>query len=240
MPPIHRFECVDSTMIRAAELAAAGAPSGTVVVAQEQTSGQGRLGRSWHSEPGAGLYLTQILRPKLDPVRLPVITLAFGLATAEAITKVAGVAVDLRWPNDVLIGGKKCAGILAQLADGVLLAGIGINVNHSYFPPDIAGIATSLRVASDREHDPETLLTCLLGTIEEHLENFFSSGPNPVLRAFTHASSYVQGRRVVVGEPPAQQRGTTAGLDPHGFLMLRRDDGALIRILAGGVRPECS
>src|SRR5215208_5051047 len=126
MPPTHRFECVDSTMIRAAELAASGAPDGTVVVAREQTSGQGRLGRNWHSEPGSGLYLTQILRPRVDPARLPVITLALGLATAEAITKSAGVAVDLRWPNDVLIGAKKCAGILAQLADGVLLAGIGI------------------------------------------------------------------------------------------------------------------
>ncbi|MDZ4801811.1 MAG: biotin--[acetyl-CoA-carboxylase] ligase [Bryobacteraceae bacterium] len=240
MPPIHRFARVDSTMLLAAKLAAEGAPDGTVVVADEQTAGQGRLGRSWHSEPGAGLYLTQILRPTLDPTRLPVITLALGLATAEAIATSTGVAVDLRWPNDVLVGSKKCAGILAQLSDGVLLAGIGINVNHTSFPDDIAGLATSLRLVSGREHNPEELLTCLIGTIAEHLENFFSRGPDPVLRAFTHASSFVQGRRVVAGEPPTQQRGTTAGLDPGGFLMLRRDDGALVRILAGGVRPECS
>src|SRR5215204_2800495 len=103
MPQIHRFDRLDSTMTKAAQLASAGAPDGTVVVAREQTAGQGRLGRSWHSEPGCGLYLTQLLRPTLDPTRLPVITLALGLATAEAMTKTTGVAVDLRWPNDVLI-----------------------------------------------------------------------------------------------------------------------------------------
>ncbi len=240
MPPVHRFDRLDSTMTKAAELAAAGAPDGTVVVAAEQTAGQGRLGRAWHSEPGSGLYMTQILRPKIDASRLPVITLALGLATAEAITQITGVAVDLRWPNDVMIGPKKCAGILAQLADGVLLAGIGINVNHGSFPPEIAPVATSLRLAAGTAHSSEDLLECLIGTVQEALDNFFANGPEPVLRAFAHASSYVQGRRVVVGEPPNDQRGTTAGLDPNGFLMLRRDDGKLTRILAGGVRPECS
>ena len=150
MRTIHRFATVESTMTKAAELAELGAAAGTVIVADAQTAGQGRLGRSWHSEPGAGLYLTEILRPELGPENLPLVTLTLGLATAEAIASVSGVACDLRWPNDVLIGSRKCAGILAQLQDDVLLAGIGINVNHMEFPPDIAHLATSLRLATGR------------------------------------------------------------------------------------------
>lgn len=239
MRKIHRFATVDSTMTRAAELADLGAEAGTVVVATEQTSGQGRLGRTWHSESEAGLYLTEILRPKLCPDSLPLVTLALGLATAEAITQVAGMACDLRWPNDVLIGTRKCAGILAQLQEDVLLAGIGINVNHTMFPPEIEPVATSLRLATGREHSRERLLDVLLGSIDTHLETLFRDGKEPILRAFTAASSYVYGRRVVI-DGGKELRGTTDGLDPQGFLILRQDDGTRKLILAGGVRPECS
>jgi BirA family transcriptional regulator, biotin operon repressor / biotin---[acetyl-CoA-carboxylase] ligase len=240
MRTIHRFATVDSTMTKAAELAAGGAESGTVVVADEQTSGQGRLGRTWHSEPGAGLYLTQILRPKLCADSLPIVTLALGLATAEAMASTAGVNCDLRWPNDVLIGSRKCAGILAQLQDDVLLAGIGINVNHTTFPAEIAHLATSLRIATGRGQSIEQLLNALLDSIDSHLDTLFRDGKDPVLRAFTVASSYVRGRRVIVEQGSAELRGTTDGLDPQGFLRLRQDNGTRKLILAGGVRPECS
>lgn len=239
MRTIHRFATVHSTMTKAAELADLGAEAGTVVVANEQTVGQGRLGRTWHSEPEAGLYLTEILRPKLCADSLPLVTLALGLATAEAITQVAGIACDLRWPNDVLIGTRKCAGILAQLQESVLLAGIGINVNHTSFPTEIEPVATSLRLATGREQSRERLLDILLGSIDTHLETLFRDGKEPILRAFTAASSYVYGRRVVI-EGAKDQRGITDGLDPQGFLILRQDDGTRKLILAGGVRPECS
>ena len=236
MPEIHRFDSVDSTMLRAAALAAEGCEHGTVVVADEQTSGQGRHGRSWHSEKQAGLYMSEVIRLKMCPDTLPIVTLALGLATAEAITDVTGVACDLRWPNDVLINGKKCAGILVQLVDGVLIIGIGINVNHSAFPPELAEIATSLRIATGREHSREKLLNKLIKAIDEHLDTLMHSGKDAVLRAFTRASSYVRGRRVIVDE---SAKGTTDGLDPQGFLILRRDDGRRTLILAGGIRP-CS
>jgi BirA family transcriptional regulator, biotin operon repressor / biotin---[acetyl-CoA-carboxylase] ligase len=234
MRTIHRFATVDSTMMKAAEFAALGAENGTVVVADEQTAGQGRLGRLWHSEPGLGLYMTVILRPKLCADSLPVVTLALGLATAEAITQTAGVACDLRWPNDVLIGHRKCAGILAQLQDGVLLAGIGINVNHFEFPTEIAEIATSLRRASGREQDREALLHAVADGVDSHVERLMLEGKEPVLRAFSEASSYVRGRRVVMDEG---LRGTTDGLNAQGFLWLRQDNGSRKLILAGGVRP---
>jgi BirA family biotin operon repressor/biotin-[acetyl-CoA-carboxylase] ligase len=234
---IHRFASLGSTMTRAAELAEHGAESGTVVVAEEQTAGQGRLGRSWHSEPGAGLYMTVILRPKLCPDSLPVVTLALGLATAEAIEAMTDAACDLRWPNDVLIGDRKCAGILAQLHGDVLLAGIGINVNHTAFPDEIAAMAISLRQATRREYSREQLMEAVLDCIDSHVEQLLHDGKEPLLRAFTEASSYVRGRRVIIDQDNGELRGTTDGLDARGFLWLRQDDGKRILILAGGVRP---
>jgi BirA family biotin operon repressor/biotin-[acetyl-CoA-carboxylase] ligase len=239
MPEVHRFASVASTMTTAAELARSGAESGTVVVADEQTGGQGRLGRSWHSEKGAGLYATFILRPGLSSDSMPVVTLALGLATAEAMSRTAGVACDLRWPNDVLVNDRKCAGILAQLQETAVLAGIGINVNHTSFPDDIAATATSLRLATGREHSVEALLAALRTAVDGHLDLLRHGGRNELLRAFEHASSYVQGRRVLVDTPDRVLRGATDGLDEQGFLWLRQDDGKRTLIIAGGVRPEC-
>jgi BirA family biotin operon repressor/biotin-[acetyl-CoA-carboxylase] ligase len=233
MRKFHHFDTIDSTMTRAAALAAAGCASGTVVVADEQTAGQGRHGHSWHSEKGAGLYMSEVLRIPGNP---PVVTLALGLAVAEAITQVSSVACDLRWPNDVLIDGRKCAGILVQLHDAVLVVGIGVNVNHSSFPPELAHVATSLRIATGREHSREQLLEALLDSIDDHVDTLLTTGKEAVLRAFAEASSYVSGRRVIVD----QHEGTTEGLDPQGFLILRQDDGSRTLVLTGGVRPACS
>jgi BirA family biotin operon repressor/biotin-[acetyl-CoA-carboxylase] ligase len=238
--PIHRFEALDSTMLKAAELSASGAAPGTVVVADCQTAGQGRLGRSWHSEPGKGLYMTEILRPELPADALPVITLALGLAAADAITQVAGVACDLRWPNDVLTGGRKCAGILAQLHNKVLLAGIGVNVNHDSFPEDIAQIATSLKAASGREQSRDALLTSLIGSIDTWLEVLFKDGKAEIVRRFTVASGYAHGKRVIIDQGAGEVRGITDGLNANGFLYVREDNGRRTLIVAGGVRPECS
>jgi BirA family transcriptional regulator, biotin operon repressor / biotin---[acetyl-CoA-carboxylase] ligase len=237
---IHRFASLDSTMTRAAELADGGAAPGTVVVADEQTAGKGRMGRAWHSEPGAGLYATFILHPRLSADTLPVVTLALGLATVDAIREVTGAACDLRWPNDVLIGDRKCAGILAQLHDSVLLAGIGINVNHTAFPEDIAPIATSLRIETGRVQSREDLLNALRRSIDERVSQLARGGKDDILRAFTAASSYVSGKRVVVDSGGSDLRGTTDGLDRDGFLMVRRNDGSRVQVVAGGVRPECS
>jgi BirA family transcriptional regulator, biotin operon repressor / biotin---[acetyl-CoA-carboxylase] ligase len=237
MPDIHRFDSLPSTMHKAIELAHAGCPSGTVVVAAEQTAGQGRFGRSWHSEAGSGLYMSQVLRLKICSDSLPLVTLALGLATAESIVNAAAVAPDLRWPNDVLLNGKKCAGILVQLHDGVLVAGIGINVNQSSFPEELAGTATSLRIVTGRQHDLEKLLALLLAQLEQHLDNLLQNGRESVLRAFSQASSYVRGRRVVVEQDIGEITGVTDGLDPQGFLILRQDNGQRTLILAGGVRP---
>lgn len=234
---LHYFESIGSTMTEAARLAAAGEPAGAVVVAGEQTAGKGRAGHGWHSEPASGLYLTLLLRPPKMGDQLPLLTLAAGLAVKEAVEAVAGVTADLRWPNDLLIGDKKAAGILLTCEAGAVLCGTGINVNHTRFPEDIAAIATSLRLAGRREFAREPLLVRVVEGVERHVRLLIEEGPAAILDAFAHASSYVRGRRVRVDFGDQVQEGVTEGLDERGFLRLRTEAGRLVTILAGGVRP---
>jgi BirA family biotin operon repressor/biotin-[acetyl-CoA-carboxylase] ligase len=236
---IYWHSTIGSTMTEASRLAAEGCDSGTVVGAEEQTAGQGRYGRLWHSEPGAGLYLSIILRNAFSPDALPVVTLALGLAVSEAIQKACDVPCDLRWPNDVLIESKKCAGILTQLEGQAIVAGIGINVNHSAFPDQLSAIATSLRIASGRMQSREKLLVELVGSVTNFCSLLEKEGREPILAMFSRASSFVYGRRVYVDQGDGMLHGTTAGLNAAGFLMLRGDDGKQNVIIAGGVRP-CS
>ena len=231
---------LDSTMTEASRLAASGAASGTVVGADEQTAGQGRHGRTWHSEPGSGLYFSVILRHQFPPAILPVVTLALGLAVSEAILKATDVACDLRWPNDVLVQSKKCAGILTALEGSAIIAGIGINVNHSQFPDELAPIATSL--AHGRR--PRVFARKFAGRTVAR--------DRPLLRAARKRRPRADPGAVFARfelrlRPPRMRgsgrlerlRGTTAGLAESGFLILRGDDGRDHRIIAGGVRP-CS
>jgi BirA family biotin operon repressor/biotin-[acetyl-CoA-carboxylase] ligase len=231
---IAYYETLDSTMTTAAAVREPGA----IVIANEQSAGQGRHGHTWHSEPDSGLYFTIVLAPKLAMEQLPVVTLALGLAVQEAIGQVCNLAVDLRWPNDLLIGPRKCAGILTQLDGDRVLAGIGINVNHSSLPADLAAIATSLRLAAGRPHSREELLCAVAGGVDRMVSLLEHEGSSPVLALFTEQSSYARGRRVRVDLPGNSITGTTAGLTADGYLLLDGDDGRRHTILAGGVRPE--
>jgi len=230
---------IGSTMTEASRLAALGCESGTVAGAEEQTKGQGRLGRTWHSERYSGLYVSIVLRHRLPPHTVPLVTLALGLATAEAILKTTDLACDLRWPNDVLINNRKCAGILTQLEDSAVIAGIGINVNHGGFPQELHENATSLRLAGGRAYSREQLLVDLVSSVESFCTLLENEGREPILKMFSCMSSYVYGRRVDVDLADSVVRGVTAGLNESGFLLLRGDDGEESIIVAGGVRP-CS
>jgi BirA family biotin operon repressor/biotin-[acetyl-CoA-carboxylase] ligase len=231
---IHWHSSISSTMHEAVRLANSGAPTGTVVGADEQTAGHGRYNRTWHSERDSGLYQSLILRLPIEPAALPVVTLALGLATAAAIEQTTAVDCDLRWPNDVLIADRKVAGILVQLHDHAVVAGIGINVIQSAFPDDVAAIATSLRLATKRTQSREALLIALLDEIDTHCDILIQDGPAAILNMFEQASTYVAGRRVIIDD---HLTGTTAGLTPTGFLRLQLDNGTEQLILAGGVRP---
>lgn len=205
---------------------AAACQAGDIVLADCQLAGLGRHGHTWHSEPGGGIYCSLVLPPG------PVLTLALGLATVEAIAQATGIQCDLRWPNDLMLGNRKAAGILVQLVNGRAIAGIGINVNQTSFPPELATAAISLRQHAGREFAREDILFALFPAID----SLTGEDPETVLRLFTHASSYTAGRRVTVDQPGGVITGTTAGLDPAGFLIVRQDDGTDTLILAGGVR----
>jgi len=213
---IDWFDSLDSTMIEARR----DPQPGRIVGAEEQTAGMGRHGRKWISPAGAGLYVSMVLTAK--PV--PVIMLSLGLATRDAIA-----GGDLRWPNDVLINGKKCAGVLAQLEGDRIIAGIGINVSQTEFPDDLETPATSM-LLEGLQVSREDLLVALVALVDRYTR----LGSDEILRQFTNASSYVFGKRVRV---EAGLEGVTCGLDPAGFLRVREDNGTVTTILAGGVRP---
>jgi BirA family biotin operon repressor/biotin-[acetyl-CoA-carboxylase] ligase len=162
----------------------------------------------------------------------PVIMLALGLATRAALASVSRLNVDLRWPNDVLMNGKKCAGVLAQLEGDTIIAGIGINVSQTGFPDDLETPATSLLLEGVTV-SREDLLVTLVGCVDRYTR--LSS--DEILRQFTNASSYVFGKRVRAEAGVTCLEGTTCGLDPAGFLRVREDNGTESTILAGGVRP---
>jgi BirA family biotin operon repressor/biotin-[acetyl-CoA-carboxylase] ligase len=233
---IEWFQSVSSTMTLAARLARDGCPAGTIVGADVQAAGIGRHGHSWYSEAGAGLYVSIVLRLPLEERALPVVMLALGLATQEAITEVTSLAPDMRWPNDVLLDDRKCAGILAQLEGDAIVAGIGVNVSHSKFPPDLEPIATSLLLAGAGAVSQEDLFVALAQAVERCCKILTEEGTDAILRLFTRASSYAQGRRVRAEHDGAIIEGVTSGLDPSGFLVLQQDNGKEIAILAGGVR----
>jgi len=218
---IEYYESLDSTMH-----AATGQARGSVVLAGEQRAGMGRHGHTWHSEPESGVYCSMVLAP------VPVLTLALGLATAEAIARATGIACDLRWPNDVMIGDRKVAGILVQLVEGDAIAGIGINVNHRAFPAELSAEATSLALVGGRLYAREEIVCALLDAADAHLAH----DTETVLNLFTNASTFAAGRRVRVDQPGGAVEGVTAGLNPDGFLIVRRDDGTDTLIYAGGVR----
>ncbi len=246
--PAFHYAQVDTTMRLAAQHGREGCPHGTIVTADSQSDGRGRqAGRIWQSEPGLGLYLSLVLRPTCRPDQFPILGLVAGLAAKDAVQRIAGVACDLRWPNDVLIRERKCCGILAELfAESAgawfVVVGIGINLNHTQFAQEIADTATSLRIETGRDWARESMLEILLESLECCYDLFVSRGPEPILAAFQQASSYVFGRQVVIeGVPddvPGPVRGVTAGLSASGELLLRTEDGALSPVRAGSVRAD--
>jgi BirA family transcriptional regulator, biotin operon repressor / biotin---[acetyl-CoA-carboxylase] ligase len=233
---LHYFKTIGSTMTEAARVAGLAAPHGTFVLAEEQTAGVGRLGRSWQSPAELGIYCSIILRLLVAPSTLPIVNLLLGLATAEAIERSTHVACDLRWPNDVLIKERKVAGILAQLVDSCVVAGIGINVNQESFPSGLRTPATSLRLESGGKiQSRDEIVVNLIESVNAFCSMLRNKGAEWIVRAFTSASSYALDRRVLIEEDG--KTGVTVGLDENGFLLVRLDTGRIERIATGGVRP---
>jgi BirA family biotin operon repressor/biotin-[acetyl-CoA-carboxylase] ligase len=223
---------VDSTNDVAGALADQGAREGTVVVANCQTSGRGRQGRSWASPAGAGLYLSVILRPG-RPV--PLMTIATGVAVVEGFREAIGLRAELKWPNDVHLGGRKVAGILAEGAEARVVVGVGINVRHALFPPDVAAGATWIEREVGRPVDRGLVLAACLVALAERYRDVQSGHPERVVAAWRmHAGSTI-GRDVEWTVGTGWRRGRAEAIDQDGALLVR-DGQRLVRVTSGEVR----
>jgi BirA family biotin operon repressor/biotin-[acetyl-CoA-carboxylase] ligase len=245
---IHHFASVDSTNAMLLAAAAAGASEGTVYIADEQTAGRGRSNHAWHSAPGSGLYVSALVKPSLRLREALWLSLATGLAAQSAVRSTSGIIVDLRWPNDLMLATQKLGGILVETSAGsgddaplhYAVIGIGINLNHESFPPELSSLATSLRIATGNAQRRQPLLIALLRALDQELTLLEDAANDAtpdttLLTRFSAASNWVHGRRVSVPEQGGYT-GQTAGLDSRGFLLVNADDGTQRTVLSGGVR----
>jgi BirA family transcriptional regulator, biotin operon repressor / biotin---[acetyl-CoA-carboxylase] ligase len=242
---INHFYKIGSTNAEAMAAASEGAPEGSVFLAEEQTTGRGRGAHTWESPRSTGNYCSVILRPSLPPSDVLMLSLAAGLAVRSAIGQLdPKIGIDLKWPNDVLIEGKKVCGILTEMnaeATRVRYAvvGIGINANQTRFPDELQGQATSLRIATEREWSRVELAGALLKSLDREYAALVAQGDarKSILRRFSEQSSWVRGRQVRVEENGFTAEGVTEGIDERGFLLLRTSQG-LQTVLSGTVRSK--
>jgi BirA family biotin operon repressor/biotin-[acetyl-CoA-carboxylase] ligase len=240
---VRHFASIDSTNTLAMHEAEEGQESGTVYLADEQTGGRGRGAHSWHSAPGSGLYVSILLRPRLAPADILWVSLATGLAVQQAIREITSLDVDLRWPNDLLLSGRKLGGILTELNAEVTrvrhaVIGIGINVHQPAFPPELASLATSLTIETGQEWSRQDLLVAVLRHVDREISRLTTQDLDAVTadirERLTAGSSWIKGKPVVVSESDTFA-GITDGLDSRGFLRVRTADGVRT-VLSGGVR----
>lgn len=232
---------VDSTNIRARALAVQGAAEGTVVLAESQSRGKGRLGRSWDSPPGQGLWVSLILRPRLPMAELAGINLLTAVAMSRAIFEVTGVQIDIKWPNDLVYAGRKLGGILAEVSGEMerinyLIVGIGVNVNQSAeeFPPELSDRAVSLRMITDVVPPRKELLQVFLSQFERTYLKLSESGLSDVI-GYAREHSATLGRMVKINRGFGNAiTGEALDLAPDGSLLLKTDDG-LITLHAGEI-----
>lgn len=240
------FETVGSTNDVAAALAVDGGYEGTVVIADAQTSGRGRRGRTWFSPSGAGLYVSVILAPsraRLSPERaVSLLTLSAGVALAEAVERVTGLAPSIKWPNDLLVDTRKLAGILAEgvaqpsaLGLRAVVLGYGINVGAAAFPPDLADRVTALESELGREVDRAMLCAESLVALATRYDDLLAGRFDAILDAWRTRSFGSRGAKVEWDSASGVRSGITEGIDDMGALLVRSGD-TLERIVAGEVR----
>lgn len=233
----------DSTNTRAKALAAAGAPEGAMVVAECQTGGRGRKGRVWFSPSGQGVYLSVVLRPRISPVQAPRMTLIAGIAAAEMLMDAyPDLDIHIKWPNDILVGRKKVAGILTEISSdmdevGFVVSGMGLNVNARRFPKDLKAIATSLALETGRPVERAPLVRGFLEAYEKWYDAFLTSGPDPVLDRWKSLSRTL-GNRVLVDGPGGRITGIARDMDRDGSLLVEDDQGIIHPVFSGDVEES--
>jgi len=238
---VHHFDSLDSTNRHAMELARQGAAEGEVVIAEAQTAGRGRLGRSFFSPPEVSFYGSIVLRPDIPPARAPQITLIAGLAVAETLERHAGMRPGLKWPNDVRLHDRKVCGILTEMeceADRVLYVvcgpGVNLNVAKDDFPQELRAIATSVLAETGRSVDRAAFAADLFAALERHYDEFLARGLVR-LRDRWQSYSILEGRWVTVDGVGGAVEGRVVGIDDDGALCLETGSGTRARAIAGDV-----
>ncbi|MCK4623026.1 MAG: biotin--[acetyl-CoA-carboxylase] ligase [Desulfuromonadales bacterium] len=240
---IHCLNEIDSTNVRARQLAEEGATDGTVVVADRQSAGRGRLGRRWESPSAVNLYCSILLRPQIPVQQAPQLTFLSAVAVAEILNQLYQLPARVKWPNDVLVGEAKIAGLLNEMnaeTDQIhfVILGIGVNLNmtREQFPTQLNYPATSVLLETGQKADRTVFIRALIEKLDAYYLEFKAEGFIPIRRRW-EALSDLMDSRVQVDMGSGFLQGTVVGLDSDGALRLQRDDGHVERILAGDVRP---
>lgn len=234
------FSQVDSTNTKAKQLAEAGAVHGTLVIADFQTAGKGRRGRSWVSTPGTGIWMTLVLRPQIEPSHASMLTLVAALAVAAGIEKETGHKALIKWPNDIVVNGKKVCGILTEMSTEMDLihyvaVGIGINANIDSFPEEISQTATSLRLETGHDVCRSGVIAGVMDAFEEYYELFMLHGDFRLLKEMYESHLANLGREVMVLAPAGPYQGTALGINLDGELLVQTADSLVHPVVSGEV-----
>ncbi len=239
---IFLYPQIDSTNQKSREYGNRGAREGVVVLADSQSAGKGRLGREWESPGGVNLYFSVLLRPPLPPAAAAQVPLLAGVAVATAVSRATGLEARIKWPNDVLIGGKKAAGILAEMeAEGAgirfIVVGIGVNVNwrQKEMPPPLRKTATSLREEGKKEFSRSLVAGEIFEELEKEYILFLQEGFSERLREKWNGLSWVNQKRVTAVALDQKWEGRALGLDRDGALLLEDEQGKIHRFIAGDI-----
>jgi BirA family transcriptional regulator, biotin operon repressor / biotin---[acetyl-CoA-carboxylase] ligase len=236
---VYFFPSLESTQIYAHTLAKESAPEGAVVIADQQVGGKGRLGRPWHSPTGTGIWMSILLRPKLELHRCPQLTLLTAVAVVQAIHEQTGLEAGIKWPNDILLNGKKICGILTELnaewgCINYIIIGIGINVNVACFPEELKDIATSLRIERGVEVKRVPLIQAILRHLEHLYQQYLTDGFRSIKPLWEqHAVSI--GRRVIIRQSHKTMEGLALGIDDDGVLLVQNDQGEIEKIYSADI-----
>ena len=237
---LEYFDETDSTNIRARKLAEEGAPHGTLVVADRQTAGKGRRGRSWVSPAGTGIWMSMVLRPSMAPMSASMLTLIAGLAVVKGVKESTGLEAMIKWPNDAVLNGKKICGILTEMSTEVeciryVIPGIGINVNIDDFPEEIRDKATSLKLEAGRNIKRSPVIAAVADSFEYYYDIFMKTSNMSGLKDDYNKALVNKDREVLVLDPRGQYKGRALGIDDEGSLLVRQEDGNVSAVISGEV-----
>ncbi len=237
---LEYFDETDSTNIQARRLAENGAPHGTLVVADCQTAGKGRRGRSWVSPHGTGIWMSMVLRPAFSPAHASMLTLVAGMAVVKGIRMATGLEPMIKWPNDAVLRGRKICGILTEMSTEddcirYVVTGIGINVNTESFPPEIASTATSLKLEMGENVKRSPIIAAVAEAFEEYYEIFTKTCDMSGLKEEYDQVLANRDCQVCVLDPKGEYRGRTLGIDSEGSLLVEREDGHIVSVISGEV-----